>query len=227
MPEPSTIVFDKKDKGAIAFTKQYFENLGIEYKIQHNKLLTKFSFTCDEILRVNLLAEIILIFYKSAEVLSVLPKGDSVAHAAFVGSVMSIERESEKKSLIAKIMETNEIFSVEGFYNFCLDSFREVWKNLAKLSQKLYKQCKNGSDMIELTTFMLGIEGGQSVAVIDNSNKTSLRIDKFATPVAELFEKAEQNLIASVLMHHPENIIITRPDKLPAELMGVIKSLGE
>lgn len=222
------IGFDKSDKKAVAFAKEYLKIFNTPYTLKHNKLRINFVINGEDQIICEMIADILLIFFKYNELRKFLPEFKSIAAAAYAGAVMSIDREGERKALLEKITGRNEIVTVDGFYNFCLFEYHDVWKNLAKLASKLYGQCKNDEELYELTMFMLGIDGeGQSVVVIDNSEELRVRKNKTLLPIAKLFENDEMNIISTVLMYHPQNIIITKPDRLSKPLMAAIKTLGE
>lgn len=222
------IGFDRADEQSISFVKEYLEGLNIEYRLHRNVLRTSIVTSSESDIVPAIIADTVLIFQKYRELRRQLPKCSTMAEAAYVGAVMSIDREREKLSIMETIDALPNVINVDGLYNFCLSECHESWKNLAKLANKLFAQCKNDDELYELTMFMLGIEGeGQSVVVIDNAGELKITSNKKCYPVANLFDNADLNVICSVLMYHPQNIIITKPDRLSTSLMTAIKTLGE
>ena len=202
----------------------------VNYIISYNKLRAIFNIENDNGYIDDLISEVIIIFYKFKELYIELSKCSmkNLCFYAYIGALISIDFEQEKEVLIDLLCEKKDIINIDGFYNFCLNDMRKNWENLAHLAYKLYNQCRCDEDAFELTSFMLGVDGeGDEVIVIDNKDKIKLSKNKKNIPLINLFECEECNIIATLLCHHPTNIVVVNPEKMKPSLMKAIHSLGD
>lgn len=230
MPQKSVITMAIDSNGPMKYTKSCLNYRGIEYTCDCNKLRAKFELNADVNVARDIVAELILYFYKFEQIYKQLKQCSlkNMCFYAYIGSILSIDFEQEKLRLIKDMRNMGSTISVDGFYNFCSEQMRENWKSLSQLAYKLYNQCENEDDAFELTSFMLSVDGeGVAVIVIENSDPVKLLKNKQPIPVIEIFEKPEFNIIATILSHRPTNIIVLNPDKLEPALMDAIHSLGE
>lgn len=230
MPQKSVITMAIDNDKAMNYTKQCLTYKGIEYSYNSNKLRAKFELDADISQARDVAAELILYHYKFDEIYKQLKKCSlkNMCFYAYIGSILSIDFEQEKSRLVDDMKNMGSTISVDGFYNFCSEQMRENWKSLSQLAYKLYNQCENEDDAFELTSFMLSVDGeGLAVIVIESCKPVKILKNKQPIPVLNIFDKAEFNIIATVLSHRPTNIIVLSPDEVEPSLMDAIHSLGE
>lgn len=230
MPENSVITIEKNETAAIKYIKDYLLYNNIDFQFFTDKVRATFKFDADPYLARELIAEVILYFYKYKELDKELKKCPlrNMCFYAYIGALLSIDFGQERSQLIEDMEKVGEVISIDGFYNFCSAQMNENWKNLAQLAYKLYNQCKCDEDAFELTTFMLGVDGeGEAVIVIDNNASVRLLKNKLPIPTISIFDKEEFNIITTILSHRPTNIIVVNPDKIEPALMKAIHCLGD
>ncbi len=205
-----------------------FEQSNINYIFNTEAGRASFKFLASDEVRNSIICGIILNFYKLREITKVLgTHACGKAFYAFIGALLGLEQEDETDNIMELLGEC-EVANVDGFYNFRLDGLRESWENLAKLSAKLYSQCKNEEDIYALSIFMLGMDENISATVVVNQCE-ELYWEKNGTKIAVVpyFGDREIDVIMTLLSQRPSDVIVMDPTCVSQGLMTVIRALGE
>ncbi|NLL56175.1 MAG: hypothetical protein GX242_03070 [Clostridiales bacterium] len=176
----------------------------------------------------SLISEVIVLYYKFNEISKLLmPDGScSYPYCAYIGSILSIDAELERKQIINMIPNDNFI-NIDGIYNFCLTEIRESWQSLAILCEKLISQCKTEKDMYSLTSFMLGVENeSESTVTVDKKGKITIKKNGEKIKLPRLFSDPEMDAIATILANSPTEIIILKKEEFSNEFMTLMHKIG-
>lgn len=230
MPSKKILGFARERKSAIDYVAEHLTARNINFRVSYNHLQVNYIFEADERVINDLITDVILSIYKFAELSKILKKTREIefGFSAYIGSILSVDREAEKEKIESRIIGEDVFLTVDGFCDFVISDVVASWQNLAKIANKLLLQCTSEQDVFDLTTFMLGVDGeGKRAVTLDNVDTLRLFIDKNPVQICHFFDEESQNIIATILMHHPKNIVVARPDKIDAKLIKMIKSLGE
>jgi len=211
---------------SVEFAKRYFALRGQSCEITEEDGACFVHFSED---KDGFITALLLNFYKLREVLREFPNktADDLPFCAFIGAILSLDKNDDEQK-IKKQLEQLHVVNMDGFYDFQLDELRENWQDLAKLSKKLFSQCRTKEDICALTTFMLGINigAGRPVAVASDGHihdeKSGDRLD-----VYPYWNIAEMDLITSILSHNPSDIYVQDADCVSGKFLQTIKTLGE
>lgn len=226
------VSIDRKETLIIKYIKEYMLYEKIEYELSVDRLRAIFKVNIHSCVVGNLVADVLLFFYKYKVLSKELKKCamKDICYYAYVGALLSIDYQQEKTQLIQQIELLGNTISIDGFYNFCSSQVKENWYSLSQLAFKLYNQCKNEEDAFELTSFILGVDGEgeeESIIVIDNNASIKLLKNKQPIPIIHLFDKETANIIVTLLSQRPTNIIVVNPAKIEPDIMRTIHYLGE
>lgn len=188
---------------------------------------TAFSFYADKEAK-NAITEAVLVnFYKMKELTALLREKNDRAFDALLGSLIGFGQDDDREK-IEKILEKTDAINIDGLYNFRLDELREDWKNLAKLSAKLYAQCETEADVYALSIFMLGMDDTvNAVIILDSAQKLFWEKSGTGIETVPFFEDKERDTIITLLSHRPSDVVVKDPSSIPEGVLNVIKSLGE
>ncbi len=216
------------DTRLLNYVKEYMSNRNIESEVSQQIGKINITIKTDDDTYKNMVADIILNFYKLNILLDKINFGrlPSLSECAFLGATLSLEKDIEKEKIIV-LAEKTDIKNIEGFYNFCLCGMQENWSNLALLSKKLLSQCKSDKDIYSLTGFMLGIDDNLRKNVVVDYPKLFRGEDNESIEVMQYFEDVEKNLIMAIMEQNPSDILVMDSQKASRQFMQVIQSLGE
>lgn len=221
------IEFERNER-AEEYLVSVFEQSNIKYIFDIDSGRASFKFLATDEVRNGIICGIILNFYKLRELTKVLgSKASGKAFYAFMGALIGLEQEDETDSIMELLGEC-EVANIDGFYNFRLDNLRESWENLAKLSERLYSQCKSEEDIYALSIFMLGMDENISATVVVNRGE-ELYWEKNGTKIAVVpyFGDRETDTIMTLLSQRPSDVVVMDPTGVSQGLMTVIRALGE
>lgn len=207
---------------------QIFEKSGIPYVYGTEYGKTAFKFVASDETKDGIVCGVILNFYKLGEILKRLrPKEQGKAYFALLGALIGLEQEEETKTILG-LLEGKNVVNVDGFYNFCMGEVRENWQNLAKLSAKLYGQCRSEEDVYALSIFMLGMDDTISATVVIN-DRTELYWEKNGIRIAVVpyFGETERDVIMTLISQRPSDVVVVDPSRVPSGVLSVIRALGE
>lgn len=216
------------NKQTETYLMDIFEKSGIPYVYEREYGRTVFKFMADEQVRDSVISGIILNFYKLRELTKILrSQQPDRAYYALLGSLLGLEHEEEAANIMCSL-EGKNVVNVDGFYNFCLNGLRENWENLAKLSAKLYAQCRGEEDVYALSVFMLGMDESVSATVVINRSE-ELYWEKNGTRIAVVpyFGEREQDVIVTLLSQRPSDVVVVDPGSVSSGILSVIRALGE
>lgn len=177
-------------------------------------------------LSADLISDVILLFYKAKEIASVILQKDfdGGLYACLLGAVTGVEYEKEKEYL-SNVVSGLSVGSAKGVYDFLLGDVRENWHDLVKLCKKLYDQCVSQEDVLALCVFLIGMsdEIGNKITLSKKGCIFSGKKEKFLVPV---FSDYEKDLLFTLSLLHPEDIVLERTDDLSQNLLRTIRALG-
>lgn len=217
-----------QNKQTEEYLEQIFEKCNISYSHETEFGRTVFKFFATKQVHDGIISGIILNFYKLRELTKFLGKNKKdKPYYALLGALLGLEKEEESDSVIKAVSE-EEVSNVDGLYNFRLEELRESWINLAKLSAKLYAQCRNDEDVYALSIFMLGMDENISSTVVIGSGE-ELYWEKNGTKIAVIpyFGEKEADLIVTLLSQRPSDVVVVDPTDVPKGVLEVIRALGE
>lgn len=218
---------DKNSK-AIDYINDCLSEKNIEYRKEQDDNKMLFIIKDDNVCIDSLISEVIVLYYKFGEISKLLMPNGSCSYpcCAYIGSILSIDAELERKQIIKMIPDDNFI-CIDGIYNFCLTEIRESWESLAILCEKLILQCKNEKDMYSLTSFMLGVENeSESTVTVDKQEKISINKNGEKLKLPQLFSDPEMDAIATILANSPTEIIILKKEAFSNEFMNLMHKIG-
>ncbi|HOO22790.1 MAG TPA: hypothetical protein PKY53_03820 [Clostridia bacterium] len=176
----------------------------------------------------SLVSDVIVTYYKFGEIYRLLiPDGVcTYPYCAYIGSVMSIDADLERRQ-IKSLIPSDKMINIDGIYNFCLPKIRESWESLAILCKKLVAQCKTEKDMYSLTSFMLGVENDtESTLTVDRQEKITLKKNGQQINLPILFGNPEMDAIATILANSPSEIVILKKEAFSEEFMDLMRKIG-
>ncbi len=216
------------DNRLLNYVKEYLINRDIESAISYQGDKTLITVNTDDDIYKDMVADIILNFYKLAIILEKIDLGrtPTLAECAFLGATLSLEKDIEKEKILL-LADKTDIRNIEGFYNFCLCGMQDNWTNLALLSKKLLSQCKCDKDVYSLTGFMLGIDDNLRKNVVIDYPKLIRGSDNTVIEILQYFDDSEKNLILAIMAQNPSDILVMDSQKVSKKFMQVIQALGE
>lgn len=224
--EQNVIEFDR-DERKESYLEEVFSKSNIEFEAVKGSRC-EYRFLCDKRDRDEIMCAFICNFYKLNEIMRVFASAErNDAFYALIGSLIGLDFDEDAKKVRTEIKK-QEFINVDGFYNFCLTDMKEAWRGLAKLSHKLYEQCKNSEEVYALCIFMLGMgeEMGETIVI---SPKKELYKQIVGTKIAVVpyFGQSDVDIIVTLLSNHPSNVIISDPTSVSEKILTVIRALGE
>ena len=156
----------------------------------------------------------LLTFYKSRDFLAVLKEKEETEFFALLGTLLSIERESEREETEALIQNETAV-NLDGLYRFDLAPMRTAWTGLAKLCGRLYASCESADDKSSLILYLLDLreQKGSSVRVA----KEGLFVDGERKRTIDFFGEREKDLAVNIFMYRPEEMEVDAEfDRSPA-----------
>ena len=161
---------------------------------------------------VDASVEILTSFYKKKEMNSVLEEDGTIGYYAFLGTVLSVERDAERQELVGMIKDRTAL-NLDGFTTFNISDVRAAWRGVGKIAGRLYGACRDEDDKISLILYLLDLQEkrGQRIRV----EKDGLQVGKTKKRFIGFCEDDEKNLFINLFLHRPETIEIT-PDLLPS-----------
>ena len=182
--------------------ENYFTEQGCFFKKENSKMGALYEVEDKEIF-VSACTRALLTFYKLKDFLSVLNKKEGTEFFALLGTLLSVERESEREETETLIKNETAV-NLDGLYRFELAPMRAAWTGLAGLCDRLYSSCESADDKSSLILYLLGLreQKGASVRVA----KEGLFIDGEKKRMIKFFDEEEKDLPMNIFMYRPEEM---------------------
>lgn len=226
--ERKVIEFDGDER-----KEEYIEKVFEKSQIYFEKTVcggkTEYAFVCDKATEDCIICALICNFYKFNELMKAFPEvvEKDGAFYALIGSAIGLDADEDLKN-VASALRKNEIKNIDGFYNFSIPHIKEGWKNLAKLTKKLYVQCRDREEVFALCIFMLGIGDNFAETIIISSRKELYgEFTNADIAVVPFFGDSDADLIVTLLSNHPSDVVVSDPSKVSEEVLSVIRALAE
>lgn len=200
----------------------YFEKTALGGK-------TEYVFVCDKATEDCIICALICNFYKFNEIMKAFSdvKEKDGAFYALIGSAIGLDADEDLKN-VSSAVRKNEIKNVDGFYNFGIPHIKDGWKNLAKLTKKLYVQCHDREEVFALCIFILGIGDTFAETIVISPRKELYKeLTDTSIAVVPFFGESDADLIVTLLSNHPSDVVVSDPSNVSETVLSVIRALAE
>lgn len=190
---------------------------------------TEYTFVCDKATEDCIICALICNFYKFNEIMKAFSDVNEKdgAFYALIGSAIGLDADEDLKN-VSSAVRKNAIKNIDGFYNFSIPHIKDGWKNLAKLTKKLYVQCHDREEVFALCIFLLGIGDTFAETIVISPRKELYReITNTAIAVVPFFGESDADLIVTLLSNHPSDVVVSDPSNVSEEVLSVIRALAE
>ncbi len=216
-----------KNSAINAYISDVLKEYGAEFVFFEGAKYTSVNFYSERKAFKDLICEILIKFYKYSTIRRFYEQSEceKVYFYSFLGTVVSMETDEEKRAISAVIGDKTKI-NVEGLLGFSLYELKKMWVGLATLTRKLFLQCVTEEDLLSLTGYFIGMDGArEGVLVINDGLYDKISGKKIA--LADLVGDKEKNLALNVFFNKPKEIIVPEPNKYSEDLIRFLKALGE
>ena len=215
----------KLETGLGAFCEREIENILSENECSYKKESNKMGAAYEVETRapfIDACVEAVLDFYKQRELLAVLGKKDEMEHFAILGTLLSVERESEKEE-VKKLIQNETAVNLDGLYTFNLSSMRESWQGIGKLCARLYASCESDDDKNSLILYLLDLQErrGRAVAV----KEEGIFVDGEKKRTVSFYGDREKDLTNNIFLHRPEVVEVDANYKRSLSLENFLRRL--
>lgn len=209
------------------YLEDVFLQNNTEYRIDASGREVLCVFDAERDFFENIVCDVVVKFRKYSVLNGIYgfdPERD-ISFYAYFGTVLSIESCDERMLIRAKIPQ-GTLLNIDGFFNFYLTEYIEIWKNLGVLTKKLYAHCASSGDLYALTAYLFGVEGLSKRSIVLDGG-LYYNDGNEDIPIAEFTGDRERDVALNLFLNKPREIIVPHPELYDSGLIDFIKALGE
>lgn len=183
---------------------------------EHNRLTSFF------------VAETLTMFYKYRALESVIKgyESDSYDGAAYIGALLSVELEEERKRIYAAT-EGLDVISVESLIELRLPELKEGWAGLNELGRMLLLQCVGGDDVYSLVPYFITGEPLSPRLTVSGGKRLRLSGGGSEKIIPGLTGDEEKDVVIALMRERPTHIVIRNREEISDKLLRTLRALGE
>lgn len=183
---------------------------------EHNRLTSFF------------VAETLTMFYKFRALESVIKgyESDGYESAAYLGALLSVELEEERKRIYAAT-EGMECIAPESLLDLRLEELKEGWAGLNELGRMLLQQCPEGEEVYSLVPYFITGEPLSPRLTVSGGERLRLTGGGTEKIVPALTGNEERDLVTALMRERPTHIVIRNREEISEKLLNTLRALGE
>lgn len=144
---------------------------------------------------------------------------------AFVGALLSVDSENEKRVIRTTIKNIKSI-ALDSLYYFRLKKLLDAWESLVTVACTLIKNIDTPEDLYELISYFLSnVEQSTRITITDTIPQNIVISGEIYHPIDFTIDE-NLNLLLSVIMRAPSHVVIKNQEVLSKDLLDTFRALG-